>query len=360
VTAAAAGTARLASVDALRGLTVAAMLFVNNPGDWSHVLAPFRHAKWDGCTPTDIIFPFFLFIVGVSVALAFAPRLEGTAPKPDLRRAIAARALRLFVLGVGLNVLTWLAFGLPVPRVMGVLQRIALCYGAVATLAITTRPKTQWAILGTVLLGYWGLLLLGGSLTPDDNLAGRIDTLVFGRSAFEFDAATGQARDPEGLLSTLPAIGTTLLGLRAGFWLLRGQRRALVVAGVGTLVLGLLWSIVLPFNKNLWTPSFVLWTAGWAFLALALCHELVDRRGWRPLGRTFGVNAIAVFAGSLILVYVLIGLGLLQPLYETLIAGWLTPLASPFASSHAFALLHVVFWWVLAWRLDKRGLYFKI
>lgn len=351
---------RLASVDALRGLTVAAMLLVNNPGDWSHVYAPLRHASWHGCTPTDLIFPFFLFVVGVSLALSCNARLASGATRRDVAGALAWRALRIIALGLALHALAWWALAAEHFRPMGVLQRIGLCVMAAGWLAIHARPRTQWLIVVAVLVGYWLLMLTGGTLEPWINLASRIDTLVLGSHAYQFDAATGRAHDPEGVLSTLPAIATTLIGVRAGDWLRSGELRKLLALGVGALLAGLLWSTVFPFNKNLWTSSYVLWTAGWACLTLGGLHELIDRRGWPAIGRSLGVNAIAIYAGSAAVVYALIACGWSGPLYEHMFANWLTPLLGPDAASLAWALVFTALWWLVAWLLDRRRIYFKI
>lgn len=339
--------ARLDSVDALRGLTVAAMLLVNNPGDWGHVYAPLRHAEWHGCTPTDLIFPFFLFVVGVSVALARKP------PSP-------ARALRLVALGLALNLLGYLVVDAPAFRVPGVLQRIGLCYLAVAFLGWYTNVRLQWTAFAALLAGYWGLLLAGGSLEPFANLADRFDTALFGPLLYQYDLASGRGHDPEGLLSTLPAIATTIAGWLAGEWLRSGRRERLVVAAVVSLAAGWAWQTVLPFNKNLWTPSFVLWTAGWALLATSVAHELVDRRGWPALGRCLGRNAIAVYAGSMLMAYTLIAIDPSGALYAVGFAGWLSPLVGPQGASLAFALVFVAVWWLIARALQWRGVRLSI
>ncbi|HJS22569.1 MAG TPA: heparan-alpha-glucosaminide N-acetyltransferase domain-containing protein [Steroidobacteraceae bacterium] len=351
---------RWTSVDALRGLTVAAMLIVNNPGDWSHVYAPLRHASWHGCTPADLIFPCFLFVVGVSLALSIGARLAAGAVLPELDRALAGRALRIIALGLVLHALAWWALATDHFRPPGVLQRIGLCVLVSGWLAIHARPLTQWMIAGALLVGYWLLLSAGGTLEPWTNLASRIDTLVLGRHAYEFDSATGRAHDPEGLLSTVPAIATTLLGVRAGAWLRSGELRKTILLGIGALAAGLLWSTVFPFNKNLWTSSYALWSAGWACLALAVLHMLIDRYGWPALGRSLGVNAIAIYAGSAALVYVLIACGWLGPLYEHTLARWLTPALGPHAASLAWALAFTALWWLAAWVLDRRRIYWKI
>ena len=223
---------RYASVDALRGLTVAAMLLVNDPGDWNHVYAPLEHAAWNGFTPTDLVFPLFLFIVGVSITLGLG---AGTT-----NRALLLRALRIVALGLLLHLVAHLAIGTPTFRPMGVLQRIGVCYVAAALLALHTSPRTQWLAFGAILVIY-GLLLFGAPLTKEANLASRLDTWLLGRHAYEFDAASGRAHDPEGVLSTVPALATTLLGVRCGAWLQRGahapQRTpSSVVASAGTVL----------------------------------------------------------------------------------------------------------------------------
>ena len=357
---AASAARRFASVDALRGLTVAAMLLVNNPGDWGHVYAPLLHAQWHGCTPTDLVFPFFLFIVGVSIALGVVPRMEAGADRGALMRTVAVRALRIVGLGLLLHVLAWWWLDLAHFRPWGVLQRIGLCFLIAGAVALWLKPRAQWALLAVLLLGWWALLAWGGSLAPWDNVASRVDTALLGSLLYQFDPATGQGHDPEGLLSTLGAMATTLLGLRAGDGLRRGNLRALWTGGVATLVLGLLWSQALPWNKNLWTSSYVLWTGGWAMLALAAAHALVDRRGWPAPGRSFGVNAIAAYAGSALMVYAFAAPGWWEPVYRVGFAGWMTPRFGPYLPSLAFALAFVGFWWLVVRGMDRRGWYIRI
>jgi predicted acyltransferase len=239
---------RLASLDALRGCTVAAMLLVNDPGDWAHVYWPLDHSVWNGCTPTDLVFPFFLFVVGVSVALSFLPRLEQGADRAAMARAALVRALRIIGLGVLINLLAWRLMPGAHLRLPGVLQRIGVCFAGVALFAIHTRPRTQWTAIVALLLGYWGLLLLGGSLEPWTNLTSRVDSAVFGPFVYLIDPLTGHGHDPEGLLASLPALAGTLLGLRAGCWLRREKRRQLFFAALLSLLLGAVWSLWLPMN----------------------------------------------------------------------------------------------------------------
>lgn len=351
---------RLASLDALRGCTVAAMLLVNDPGDWSHVYAPLDHAAWNGCTPTDLIFPTFLFVVGVSVALGLLPRLEQGALRGPLMRAALWRALRIVALGVAINGLAWLLMPGAHLRFPGVLQRIGVCFAAVALLAIYTRPRTQWVVIALLLVGYATLLWWGGSLAPWVNVTSRMDSAVFGRFVYLIDPASGRGHDPEGLLGTLPSLATALLGLRAGCWLRQGRTRTLLIAGVGALLLGALWALWQPLNKNLWTPSFVLWCAGWSTLALVLFHVLIDRYGWPPLGRRFGINAIAAYAGSELMQIVLPALGWQEPLYRHLFADPLTPLVGAYVASLAWALAFVGMWWLIVYAMDRRRWYLKL
>ncbi|SFL26725.1 acyltransferase family protein [Lysobacter sp. cf310] len=355
-----AAAPRYASVDALRGLTVAAMLLVNNPGDWNHVYAPLLHAHWHGCTPTDLIFPMFLFIVGVSIALALNPRVERGDARPALARGVFARAARIFGLGLLLHVCAWWAFDLEHYRVMGVLQRIGLCFGAAGLCALWLPARAQWALLAALLLGYGLLLAAGGSYEPYANIASRFDSQLLGVHVYQLEPGSGRGHDPEGLLSTLGALATALLGLRAGDWLRRGRVPALWIAGAVCMALGYALSYAQPFNKNLWTPSYVLWTGGIACWILAVFHRAIDQRGWPPLGRAFGVNAIAAYAGSAFLLYALAAAGWLEPLYRHAFADWMTPRFGPTLPSLAYALVFVALWWVVVRALDTRRIYFKI
>ena len=350
---------RYASVDALRGITVAAMLLVNDPGSWSHVYAPLMHSEWHGCTPTDLVFPFFLVIVGVSIALGVVPRVEQGGDRSALTRTVLTRALRILGLGLLLHFLAWWWLDLAHYRPWGVLQRIGLCFAVGGMVAIWLKPRAQWLCLGALLVGYAALLAMGGSLEPLANLASRVDTALLGPLLYHYDPATGLGHDPEGLLSTLGALASTLLGLRAGA-LLRQRPWRLLPTALLLLAAGALWAQWLPFNKNLWTPSYVLWTTGWAFAALWLAHILVDCRQWPPLGRRFGVNAITAYAGSSAMMLAMMGTGSWNWLWEHVFDRWLTPLAGAQFASLAMALAFVALWWLpMAW-MDKRKIYLKI
>lgn len=355
-----ASVKRYASVDALRGLTVAAMLLVNDPGDWDHVYAPLLHSAWNGFTPTDLVFPMFLFIVGVSIALAMMPRRESGVPAADLLRPALWRALRIVGLGLLLHTLSMWVTGHEHLRLPGVLQRIGLCFAAAAVLALYVPARAQWIALMALLAGYAALLAAGGSYEPFANIASRIDSALFGVHVYQIDPVSGRGHDPEGLVSALGALATTLLGLRAGDWLRRGRLRALLLAGGVCLAAGWALSYAQPINKNLWTPAYVLWAGGWSCWILALFHRLIDRAGWPPIGRAFGVNAIAAYGGSALMLYALMGLGWLEPVYRHGFADWMTPRFGPYLPSLAFALAFVALWWAVVKLLDARRIYFKI
>ncbi len=363
----AGGPPRILSVDVLRGLTVAAMVLVNNPGSWAHVYGPLRHAEWHGATFTDTIFPFFLFIVGVAIPLALGPRQE--AGRSGLALRVLRRATVIFALGLLLHALPW--FHLATVRIPGVLQRIAVCYLAVALVFLWTDGVAGWrkqaGVAATLLVGYWLLMThvappggVAGDLSPAGNLAGYVDRLVLGPHIWQ----VAKVYDPEGLLSTLPAIATTLLGVLAGAWLRSGGQPAraaggLALAGLAGLALGAAWGLVFPLNKSLWTSSYALFMSGLAALTLAACHFIVEARGWRGWTGPFvvlGLTALPLFFLSSLMARCLYLLRVgpervrLQAwLFGRLFAPWLPPLDA----SLAYALLYVLLWWVLMWALHR-------
>lgn len=350
---------RFASVDALRGLTVAAMLLVNDAGDWSHVYPWLEHAAWNGCNPADYIFPFFLFVAGVSLALALEPALERGREPAVLLRSVLGRAARLFAVGLILHAAAALLIADRSFRLPGVLQRIALCVAVAGAAALYLKPRAQWTLPGLLLLGYGALLAWSGT-APDANPELHFDSAVLGRLAYQYDAASGRAFDPEGLVSTLGALATTLLGLRAGHWLRRGELGVLARAGFLAAAGGALLNWLQPINKSLWTPAYVLWTGGIACLALLAAHRLANRRGlWLP-GGALGRNAMLAYAGSWLMVCLLAATGADRWLYVHAFANALTPLAGAEFASLAWAAAIVAVWWLVAIALDRRGWYWKI
>jgi predicted acyltransferase len=347
---------RITSVDAVRGLTVAAMLLVNDAGDWSHIYPWLEHATWHGCTPADFIFPVFMLIVGVSLQLAMGRQLEMFSPRGPMASTVVLRGVRIVLLGVALNVVSMLAMDGHGFRLLGVLQRTGICFAAAGLIAIYFQgARTQWALLSAILLGYWALLAGGGGVEPHLNLADRIDTAVLGSLSYQYDAASGLAHEPEGILSTLPSLATVLLGMRAGDWLRKGRIGDLAIAGVLAMLIGGLWSLVLPLNKQLWTSSFVLWTGGFGMLALALAHQLIDVQGWPAVGRAMGVNAITAYAGSWLASCALVATGAMHPLYENVFRAPLAPLFGPEFASMAFAVSFTTVFWLAMRYAYKRG-----
>ena len=304
-----AATGRLISLDVFRGLTVMGMVVVNNPGDWGHIYAPFEHAEWNGCTPTDLVFPFFLFIVGVSLAYALADVKQRGEPQNPALAQVLRRAAVLF--GLGLLMSLYPHFDFSVVRIMGVLQRIALVYLGCSVIYLKTSWRTQAVLLIIFLISYAALLQLlpvpgfgPANLEPTTNLGAWLDRTIFTEPHLWKQSRTW---DPEGLLGTLPALGTGLLGVLAAQWLRRPETtavttvRGLAAAGVLAALAGLLWNVWFPINKALWTSAYVLFTGGLALLVLAALYWLCDVRGYRRWAKpavVFGVNAIAVFVGS--------------------------------------------------------------
>jgi predicted acyltransferase len=374
-----AAPARLLSLDALRGLTVAAMVLVNNPGTWSAVYAPLRHAAWHGWTPTDMVFPFFLFVVGVSIPLALGPALERGTGGLSLR--VLRRAAVIFTLGLLLHALPF--FPLADLRIPGVLQRIAICYLLAALLVLATGGARGWRVqavaAGVLLVGYWLLMTrvvapgyVAGDLSPEGNLAGYVDRLVLGpRHIWR----ASRVYDPEGILSSLPATATTLMGVLAGHWLRAGRAAdrpaariaaGLAVGGAVAAALGWLWGLSFPVNKALWTSSYALLMAGLAALALAACHWAIEgrsHRGWAAPFAVLGVHALTLFflSGLVSKLLVIVRVGAGGPrLQSWLFAHLFAPWASAINASLAYALAYVLLWWVLIWALDRSGVRLRV
>lgn len=293
---------RLISLDAFRGFTIAAMILVNYPGSWSHVYPPLLHADWHGLTPTDLIFPFFIFIVGVSIALAYMKRLEAGVPKRPMYKKIIYRALKIFIVGI----LLWLfpRFDLENVRFAGVLQRIAIVFLVSAFLFLNSKWKTQALVAVVLLTGYWLLMVLVPTpgyekpmLEPGINLAAWIDKQLLPGYMWQ------KTWDPEGILSTLPSIATGITGLLAGHIILSKlpqERKVITLFSMGffAFVIGYFWHYIFPINKNIWTSSFVMVTSGLAAMVLAISIFFVDVKGrtrFTKPGIVFGSNAIAVY-----------------------------------------------------------------
>jgi predicted acyltransferase len=364
---------RMTSLDVFRGITIAGMILVNNPGNWGAIYPPLEHAEWNGWTPTDLVFPFFLFIVGVSITLALGRRAEQGGPKRDLYLKIVRRTLIIFALGLVLA--GFPRYNLATLRIPGVLQRISVCYLIASIIFLNTKWRTQVMIAAALLVCYWAIMVLiptpgfgTGNLTLEGNLAAFVDRTLFGQHTWK------PLYDPEGLLSTIPAIATALCGVLAGHWL-RSRRSdlekvsGLFVAGAALIVLGWAWGFWFPINKALWTSSYVLLTAGLALQFLAVCYWVVDisgRRRWATPFIIFGSNALAVyflaelFARIIDVVTVTRADGtsvdLKSVIYENLFASW----ASPINASLLFAICVVLIWLGVATILYRKRVFIKV
>jgi len=362
---------RLLSLDAFRGATIAGMILVNNSGDYSNTWWPLLHQPWHGWTPTDLIFPFFLFMVGMS--LVFSRRIGF---RPALWRAV-----KLVLLGLVANFATG-GFTLPL-RWAGVLQRIGLCYLAAWAAKRSLKPRGQAVLAALLLVGYWGVMKhvvgpesFAPNLDLQTNLSAQVDRVFLSGHLYRWT----KTWDPEGVLSTFPALATALLGLLTGEWLRSGRKAetkaaGFVVGGILILALAVLWGeaapswLLFPVNKNLWSPSFVLLTAGLAAALFGLTWWVVDVRGvrgWTSPFVTYGKNAIAVYVGSELLASTWNAIhwagadgvvrSLQERMHEILFASWLPPMLAAFA----FAFANVVLWWAAARGMDRRGIYLKV
>jgi predicted acyltransferase len=391
---------RLLALDVFRGATVAGMLLVNNPGSWGAVYPPLLHAPWNGWTPTDLVFPFFLFIVGITTHLSLGARRARGASDGELVRKILSRGALIFLFGLFLSAFPFFTWGsvdgIADPslldrvvhrfqhlRVMGVLQRIAVAYVIGALLTLRTSLRQQIVIAATLLYGYWALMTLvpvpdsgtlGGLLlsSRDGNFAAWLDRLVIGTD--HLWSGGGYRWDPEGLLSSIPAAGTVVLGVFAGRWI--GAQRplleriaALFAAGAAAMALGLMWSWVFPINKSLWTSSYTLFTAGMAATVIALCLWVIDERRitrWTKFFVAYGVNPMIAFVASGLvarLIYSIVTVrsggatvSLQRWIYETFYASWLAPRNA----SLLFAVSFVLLFYLLLSALHRRRIYFRV
>lgn len=373
---------RLLSLDVFRGITVAAMILVNNPGSWAHIYAPLEHAEWNGCTPTDLIFPFFLFIVGVSISYALGSKKQHMNHSKLIMTALK-RALILFGLGLFLSlfpkVFTEPLEAFRTVRIPGVLQRIAVVFFITALIFIKTSPKTQLRTMIGILIAYWALMTLVpvpglgyANLDKETNLGAWLDRTILTEAHLWKSARTW---DPEGILSTLPAVATGLFGVLAGSWLRRKDREESVKIswmfsiGVLAVILGLIWDLCFPINKALWTSSFVLYAGGLATIGLALCYWLIDVQGYKKGTKPFvvyGVNAITVFFLSGLIPRILSMIRVKMPdgtvsgskewMYET----FFTPYFSPVNASLAGAITFILIWLLILWWMFNKKIIIKV
>jgi len=391
---------RLLSLDVFRGLTVAGMLLVNDPGTWSAIFPPLGHAEWHGWTPTDLIFPFFLFIVGITTHLSLSARRARGDDDSAIVKQILRRGTIIYLLGFAMamfpfyqwgtidsipNATAWdrIIYRIEHVRILGVLPRIAIVYVCAALLTLKTTLRQQIIIIAALLFGYWfamtlipvpgeneiGALLLH---TKDRNLAAYLDRVILGTNHIWTGSVT---YDPEGVLSTIPAIATAMLGVIAGRWIAQREKplldriTGLLVVGSIGMVAGLMWNWSFPINKNLWTSSYVIFTAGMACVVLATIMWIVDNynvKGWTKPFVVFGVNPIVAFVGSGVmarLIYTLWrvdyqgqSVSIQNAIYRILFVPWLPPRVA----SLAFALSFVLLWYGILLPLYKRNIILKV
>ena len=396
---------RLLSLDVFRGMTVAGMLLVNDPGSWASIYPPLEHAAWNGWTPTDLIFPFFLFIAGITTHLSLSARRARGDDERAIRNQIIRRGALIFLFGFLVNGFPYFTWGdvtgIADPtilqritdrllhwRIMGVLQRIGVAYMVAGLLTLRTTLRQQVTIIAGLLLGYWTVMTvlpvpgegtIGALLLdfPTRTMAAWTDRLLLDWSRWGLGNhlwVSSRTWDPEGILSTVPAIGTAMLGNLAGQWI--AQRRplserlaGLFSAGALAMVVGSVWHWVFPINKSLWTSSYVLFSAGLAAVSLATVMWVVDFqkvRGWTKFFVVYGLNPMAAFVGSGVLARCIYSIfkvtkdgkpiALQSWIHETFFASWL----SPINASLAFAVTFVLFWYGILYLMYKRNIIFKV
>lgn len=363
---------RLVALDVLRGLTIALMIIVNNPGSWRHVYAPLLHSKWHGWTPTDLVFPFFLFIVGTAMWYSFK-KFNHKLDKA-LTKKILKRTFLIFLVGVLLTTFPYYNQNISTIRIMNVLQRIALAYGIAAFIAMLLKPKKVFIVSILILFAYWGILYLFGGDTPltlEGNAVRKLDLFLLGEK--HLYTGYGIPFDPEGLLSTLPAIVNVLFGFLIGRIIDINSNKLtaikkIFIYGVVFTAIGLIWDQFFPINKPIWTSSYVFLTCGLATILLSFLLWIIDIKGYKKWAHPF-----VVYGMNPLFIYVLAGvwarlLGLIKVthngtaislkgyIYNELLASWLSPLNA----SLVFALHLGVLFWLIAWWLYNKKIFIKL
>jgi predicted acyltransferase len=373
-------SSRFLSLDVFRGLTVAGMILVNTPGSWDFVYAPLRHAPWNGCTPTDLVFPFFLFAVGNALSFSISKyQALGTA---DVLRKIFTRTVLIFAIGLFLN---WFPFirwqdGTLVPklfenlRVFGVLQRIALAYMGGALLVHFFTPLKAFAAALFLLISYWAVLLMFGDLTLEGNAVRQLDQWMLSDSHLYkgyFSALFNQniAFEPEGLLSTIPAVASVVFGFLVGKYIKDNGSSYktiayLMVAAMISIFIALCWDLTFPINKPIWSSSYVFYTTGLAMTVLSIILFFTEMHGYRRWTKPFvlfGKNPLFIYAlsGMIVRIYGLIRIGDTNA-YGGLYKYVFQPLAGDYIGSLLFALAHVMLFLFVAWLLDRKQVYIRV
>lgn len=380
---------RLLALDVMRGLTIAAMILVNNPGSWLYLYWPLKHADWHGLTPTDLIFPFFIFIVGMSITLSVNAMQAKEITKQSILRAGLIRTLKLIALGWFLALFyynfrdpnfSWLDERLAGIRIMGVLQRIGLVYLVALACYLYIKPKYIALTFVSLLIGYGTLMvympyslpngeIVKGLWLHGNNLSAWLDNLLLGAQHVYYANAEPLPFDPEGLLSTLPAIATALSGVLCGYYIsteksLGKQVKIFTIVAITSIVCGCLLSFLTPINKALWTPSYVMISSGLAMLCYALCSYILDMRKvrlWSAPFLVFGANAILffMFAGVVARILIMIPVGETS-LKSAIFSKALQPLLGNYLGSFTFSLLFLSLSYLVMYACYKRGIFWKV
>ena len=371
---------RLLSLDVFRGITIAGMILVNNPGTWDAIYPPLEHTKWNGCTPTDIIFPFFLFIVGVAIPFALGKRIERGDSHTKIILQITRRSIILFLLGFLLHSFPFGLFGtdfsLSTVRIPGVLQRIAIVYFITSILYLKTSYKALINVGAALLIIYWLIMTLipvpgvgYANLEPSTNLAAWLDRTLLGKHIW----SESKFWDPEGILSTIPSITTSIIGILTGLWLKSDKDKTiktiwLFVIGCLCMAAGYIWSAWFPLNKNLWTSSYVLYTGGLALLFLGICYWFIDIRNskwWIKPFQIYGMNAITVYflseLSSVILYLIKVPFnGESISLNTYLFNNFLLKYFDPINASLLWAIIYVLVWLGIMWIFYRNKIFIKV
>ena len=369
---------RLLALDTFRGATIMLMILVNNPGTWSHIYAPFRHAKWHGCTLTDLVFPFFLLIMGVAMRFTFE-KYETCNKYGPLFKKVFVRTITIFILGLILNAFPFVRqdWDWSSLRILGVLQRIALVYLLASIIVIKRDIKAIIKVSISLLFGYWLVLYTFGIINGVDpyalnsNLVLYVDKIILGDS--HLWSGNGIPFDPEGLLSTIPAVVTTVIGFLVGTMIKtasdqRDNCQKMAILGSVFIIIGWIWGLLFPINKALWTSSYVLFTAGIGILVLSIMIWLVDikkNNKWAKPLIIYGTNSIFIFVISGIWTKVLLNIsfnlnGKMISGYSYLYQTIFMPLDGGMNSSLLFALFHIVIFWLILVLMYKKRVFIKV
>jgi predicted acyltransferase len=360
---------RYLSLDIFRGITIAGMILVNTPGNGDYTYGPLKHAHWHGFTPTDLVFPSFMFIIGVAMRFSFAP-FQNTLT-PDLRNKILKRAGLLFLISYLIHNFPFTDFSITHLRILGVLQRLAIGFAATAFIVLLAPKRFLLLIAIGLLLAYWFIMVTFGNYDETTNAVLYFDTFLMGKNHLWH--GQGFPFDPEGALSSIPAIASTLIGYLVGISIQEAKNRFNLVLkmlawGLGLVVIALIWNIGFPINKKLWTSSFVLLCAGLDLLILAPLIWLIDIKNktkWTYFFKVFGMNSIAAYAISELLAIILNIIPIAEGSTQTNLFSWLywhgfQPIFGNYNGSLAFAIVFVLICWLPLWWMYKKGIFWKV